>query len=49
MANGRTSKNEHEFRVNKVIADNLKNKITKLPPEVQKVKEQLANFTIKSL
>ena len=35
--------------MNKVIADNLKNKKTKLPPEVQKVKNQLANFTIKSL
>ena len=27
----------------------LKKKKTKLPPEVQKVKDQLANFTIKSL
>ena len=35
--------------MNKVIADNLKNKKTKLPPEVQKVKDQLANFSMKSL
>ena len=35
--------------MNKVIANNIKNKKTKLPPEVQKVKDQLANFTIKSL
>ena len=35
--------------MNKVIADNSKNKKTKLPPKVQKVKDQLANFTIKSL
>ena len=27
----------------------VKNKKAKLPPEVQKVKDQLANFTIKSL
>ena len=35
--------------MNKIIANNLKNKKIKLPPEVQKVKDQLANFTIKSL
>ena len=35
--------------MNKIIADNLKKKKTKLPPEVQKVKDQLGNFTIKSL
>jgi len=35
--------------MNKVIANNIKNKKAKLPPEVQKVKDQLANFTIKSL
>ena len=35
--------------MNKVIAHNLKNKKTKLPSEVQKVKDQLANFSMKSL
>jgi hypothetical protein len=35
--------------MNKVIANNLKNKKTKLPPEVQKVKDQLVNFKMKSL
>ena len=35
--------------MNKIIADNLKNKKTKLPPEVQRVKDQLVNFTVKSL
>ena len=35
--------------MNQVIAKNIKNQKTKLPPEVQKVKDQLANFTIKSL
>ena len=35
--------------MNQVIANNNKNKKAKLPPEVQKVKDQLANFTIKSL
>ena len=31
------------------IAVAMENKKTELPPEVQKVKNQLANFTIKSL
>ena len=35
--------------MNKIIANNIKNNKAKLPPEVQKVKDQLANFTIKSL
>jgi len=35
--------------MNKIIQKNLKNQKTKLPPEVQKVKDQLANFKIKSL
>ena len=35
--------------MNKIIDNNLKNKKTKLPPEVQKVKDQLANFQFKSL
>ena len=35
--------------MNKIIQKNLKNQKTSLPPEVQKVKDQLANFKIKSL
>ena len=35
--------------MNKVIANNIKDQKALLPPEVQKVKDQLANFTIKSL
>ena len=35
--------------MNKIIADNLKKKKTKLLPEVQKVKDKLANFSMKSL
>ena len=35
--------------MNKLIQKNIKNQKASFPPEVQKVKEQLANFTIKSL
>jgi len=35
--------------MNQVIANNIKNKKAKLPPEVQKVKDQLVNFSMKSL
>ena len=38
-----------EKLMNKLIQKNIKNQKTSLPPEVQKVKDQLANFTIKSL
>ena len=35
--------------MNKVIKENIKNQKASLPPEVQKVKDQLSNFAIKSL
>ena len=35
--------------MNKVIKENIKNQKTTLPTEVQKVKDQLSNFAIKSL
>ncbi len=35
--------------MNQVIANNIKNQKASLPPEVQKIKDQLANFTVKSL
>ena len=35
--------------MNKLIQKNIKNQQTALPPEAQKVKDQLANFQIKSL
>jgi hypothetical protein len=38
-----------EKLMNKLIQKNIKNQKATLPPEVQKVKDQLANFTIKSL
>ena len=38
-----------EKLMNKLIHKNIKNQKVTLPPEVQKVKDQLANFTIKSL
>ena len=38
-----------EKLMNKLIQKNIKNQKATLPPEVQKVKDQLANFQIKSL
>ena len=38
-----------EKLMNKLIQKNIKNQKAALPPEVQKVKDQLANFQIKSL
>jgi len=38
-----------EKLMNKLIQKNIKNQKALLPPEVQKVKDQLANFQIKSL
>jgi hypothetical protein len=38
-----------EKLMNKLIQKNIKNQEFALPPEAQKVKDQLANFTIKSL
>jgi len=35
--------------MNKIIAKNIKQNKTNLPPEVQKVKDQLRTFTMKSL
>ena len=35
--------------MNKLIKQNIKNQKALLPPEVQKVKDQLSNFAIKSL
>ena len=35
--------------MNKLIQKNIKDQKTVLPPEVQKVKDQLANFQFKSL
>ena len=35
--------------MNQAIANNMKNNKANLPPEVQKVKDQLANFKMKSL
>jgi len=35
--------------MNQVIANNIKNQKALLPPEVQKVKDQLVNFKMKSL
>ena len=35
--------------MNKLIQKNLKNKKAELPAEMQQVKDQLANFTLKSL
>ena len=41
--------NKTEKLMNKLIQKNIKNQKATLPPEIQKVKNQLANFTIKSL
>ena len=38
-----------EKLMNKLIQKNIRNQKATLPPEIQKVKDQLANFTIKSL
>ena len=38
-----------EKLMNRLIQKNIKNQKAALPPEVQKVKDQLATFTIKSL
>jgi hypothetical protein len=38
-----------EKLMNKLIQKNIKNQKATLPPEAQKVKDQLANFQIKSL
>jgi len=35
--------------MNKIIAKNIKQNKTNLPPEVQKIKDKLRNFTMKSL
>ena len=40
---------QSEKLMNKLIQKNIKNQKASLPPEVQKVKDQLANFKIKSL